>query len=503
MGRKVAVLAWLAVSLVGVIVVVIVLALQLFPRLNDAQSLINEARPVFTADRVAGDQAAVKMVSTTVATFDPVVTPEGGASAEVPKVVAFVAQQTGLSPAAVVAALQQNVPHIAGLLNALPLSAVSTEIPKLVSFLATTLKITPAQVEAAIKANFPHLYQAIDNLPALTSGWNSVPGTEKLTRFDGSPVNTMEQIQAYFGSDVIPAVDQQQVHFRALDSRGGVGFLAPLLLGVGIVVVAFGLLMAFGSVTGILGDLAAVGWIVVTVVGIIVVVLVFALNLFPRLSGGQNLLDGLRPAFTADRVDGSRAAINMVSTAVNVVDPVVNDQGGASSEVPKLVAFVAKQTGLSQADVLAALQKNFPHTTGLLTAIPLSSVTAELPKLVSFLATTLKVGPDVVTSAIKSAYPHINQAIQNLPTVTNDWDKVPGTEKLTRFDGSPVTTVPQIRDYFSSDVIPVLEHQQADFQKVDKTWPPLTVFAPLLLIVGILVILYGLIMLRLTIRAGK
>jgi len=37
--------------------------------------------------------------------------------------------------------------------------------------------------------------------------------------------------------------------------------------------------------------------------------------------------------------------------------------------------------------VLAALQKNFPQTTALLQAIPLS---AELPKLIAFLSTTLK-----------------------------------------------------------------------------------------------------------------
>jgi hypothetical protein len=46
--------------------------------------------------------------------------------------------------------------------------------------------------------------------------------------------------------------------------------------------------------------------------------------------------------------------------------------------VPKLIAFVSQQTGLSQKAVVAALAKNFPHTLALLQAIPLSSVTAEL-----------------------------------------------------------------------------------------------------------------------------
>ena len=65
-------------------------------------------------------------------------------------------------------------------------------------------------------------------------------------------------------------------------------------------------------------------------------------------------------------------------------------QGGAAAEVPKLIAFVSQKTGLSQAAVVAALQKNFPHTTALLETIPLSSVTAELPGLLAFLEKTLQ-----------------------------------------------------------------------------------------------------------------
>ncbi len=502
MGRKSAVAAWLGVALVGVIIVGLVLGLQLFPRLNAAQNLINDARPAFTADRVAGDRAAINMVSTTVDAFDPAVTAKGGASSEVPKLVAFVAQQTGLSQAQVLSTLQQQFPHTTGLLTALPLSDVSAELPQLVSFLATTLKLTPDQVMATLKANFPHLYQAIQNLPAVTSGWDSVPGT--LTRFDGTRVTTVPQARDYFSSDVIPVLERQNGNFRGLDSYGGVAFLTPLLLVVGIAVILFGAAMAWGSARGLSSGVAAVGWSVVTIVGVVVIVLVFALNLFPRLSGGQKLLDDIRPAFTAERVAGDRAAIDLISRAVDTVDPIATPAGGASSEVPKLVAFVSKQTGLSEAAVLSTLQEKFPHTTGLLNAIPLSNVTAEFPKLIPFLASTLKLSNDQVAAALKSNFPHLNQAIQNLPVVVSAWNDVakaqPDITKLSRFDGAPVKTVPEIRDYFISDVIPVLERQQRNFQKVDTTWPRLTVFAPLLLVVGILVTLYGLLFFSLTRR---
>ncbi len=43
-----------------------------------------------------------------------------------------------------------------------------------------------------------------------------------------------------------------------------------------------------------------------------------------------------------------------MDAATNLTQPLVDVQGGASSEVPKLIAFVAKGTGQSQAQVMAA-----------------------------------------------------------------------------------------------------------------------------------------------------
>jgi len=75
--------------------------------------------------------------------------------------------------------------------------------------------------------------------------------------------------------------------------------------------------------------------------------------------------------------------------------------------------------------------------------------------------------------------------------VTRGWNDVPGTERLTRFDGSPVETVPDVRSYFADDVVPVLERRKDDFQKLEGTWPPVDVFPALLLIIGIVVTLLG------------
>ena len=46
-------------------------------------------------------------------------------------------------------------------------------------------------------------------------------------------------------------------------------------------------------------------WVVVLVVGVLVVTVVLGLNLIPRLSDGQKVLDAARPAFAAERLTGS------------------------------------------------------------------------------------------------------------------------------------------------------------------------------------------------------
>jgi hypothetical protein len=495
------VLSWLAVALVGAVVVALVVGLSLFPRLNAAQNHIDGTKPAFAPERLAGDRAAIDMVDTAVTTVD--VTTRQAAAAEVPKLVAFVAKGGNLTEAQVLAALSGNFPHTTGLLFALPLTQVSAELPKLVPFLASTMKMTPAQVTTALQRDFPHLNQAIGALPAVTAGWNNVPGTEQLTRFDNAPVRTVPQVTTYFSADVVPVLENQRTNYDSLASKGGVGFLDGLLLLVGLVVLVFGLLMAYLSTRGVPATVVAAGWGVVVAVGALVIGLVLGLSLFPRLTDGQHLLDGARPAFTDARVAGDQAGIAMLSRVVEAADPIVTPEGGAAAEVPKLLALVGSRANLSKAKVLAALTKAAPHTTGLLLATPLSAVSAELPKLVAFLSQRLNLSQAQVMTALTQNFPNLAAAIDILPDVTSGWNNVPGTAELTRFDGTtPVRTVPAIRDYFAADVIPTVAAQRANFQRVDTTWPPLPVFPPLLLVVGILVVLYGLVMLFLTVR-GK
>ena len=499
-GSRSGVLQWVVVLVVGVLVVAVVLGLSLIPRLNDGQKVLDAAKPAFATERLTGARAGIDIISKDVDVADPIMTSQGAAVAEVPKLIAFVSQKTGLSQAAVVAALQKNFPHTTALLQAIPLSSVTAELPGLFAFLEKTLKLPQAQLVAALKANFPGLTQAITNLPTVTNGWDQIQNIDGLTRFDGTPVKTVPQFRTYVSSDLIPVLETQQSNFRSLDGTSSVNWIAPLLLIVGLVVILFaGVMIALNLRGAVSRGRAMAGASVVVVVGVGVVALVLVLSLVPRVSNGQKLLNALRPANVAARVHGDRAGINMVSAIVDMEDPIMTSQGAAVAEVPKLIAFVSQKTGLSQAAVVAALQKNFPHTTALLQAIPLSSVTAELPGLFAFFDKTLQVPQAQLVPALKANFPGLTQAIANLPDLTSGWDQIQNIDGATRFDGTPVKTVPDVRTYFGSDVIPVIETQTGNYEKLVSI-STIDFIGPLVLIVGIIVIIYGLLMLLLARR---
>lgn len=494
-GSRSGVLQWVVVLVVGVLVVTVVLGLNLISRLNDGQKVLDAARPAFAPERVAGARAGIDIISKNVDLADPIGTTSGTGAAEVPKLIAFVSQQTGLSQAEVVAALQESFPHTTALLQAIPLSAVTAELPGLLVFLQETLKVSEAELLAALEANFPRLTQSIVNLPTLTNGWDNIQSIGGATRFDGTPIKTVPDLRTYFSSDLIPVLETQQSNFASLDGTSSVNWIAPLLLIVGLVVILFAALMIALNLRGpVSRGLAMASASVVLVVGVGVVALVLVLSLVPRVDNGQTLLDALRPATTVERVKGDRDGITMVSAVVDTEDPIMTAEGGAAAEVPKLIAFVSKETGLSQAEVVAALQKSFPHTTALLLAIPLSAVTEELPGLLVFLQKTLNVSEAELLAALQGNFPGLTQSIVNLPAVTSGWNDVQDIGTATRFDGTPIKTVSDVRTYFASDVIPVLETQRGNYENLVST-SNIDFIGPLVLIVGIIVVVYGLLML--------
>ncbi len=113
-----------------------------------------------------------------------------------------------------------------------PISSVTAELPGLVGFL------TPAVV-----SSIPALLPTVLNAQAVTGGWENVPGTAELTSFHGAPVRTVAQVRTYFSRDLIPVLEAQRGHYDSVDSTSNIDFLGPLVLIVGAIVIAYGLLM--------------------------------------------------------------------------------------------------------------------------------------------------------------------------------------------------------------------------------------------------------------------
>ena len=102
-------------------------------------------------------------------------------------------------------------------------------------------------------------------------------------------------------------------------------------------------------------------WVIVLVVGVLVVTVVLGLNLVPRLSDGQKVLNAAKPAFATPRLTGARAGIDLISKDVDTADPIMTPQGGAAAEVPKLSLRLAEDRALAGARCRRAAEELPAH----------------------------------------------------------------------------------------------------------------------------------------------
>ncbi len=485
--------AWLVVALVGVVIVVLVLALRLAPRLGAGQELLDASEPALTDERVAGDRAGVDFISRYVDLADPLMTTRGGGRRDVATLVGLVARRTKRSPAQVRRDLRREAPHVAALLRALPLSGAAREIPALTGYLATTLNITREDLAAELERAFPSLAQTLTALPGVATGWNDIPGIGGLTRFDGTTaVRTVPQLRDHLAQDLVATIERDRDDLQDLAGRGGIGYIPTLLLVVAVVLIAFGLLQARRARDAPPGRPA---WAFVMGVGALLVVIVFGLNYFPRLKGADRAIDDIAPAFAQERVEGDRAGADMIHQTVLFGDPIATRRGGATAEIPGLLRFVRERTSLNRAAVLGALRRRAPRLTALLQAIPLSAVAREVPQLLAFLARELRLSRARLLATLSRRTPRLAQAILAVRPVAIRWRSIPGTERLTRFDGvTRVRTMPALDGYLSEDVVPLLERQRTNFRDLADPAPSLTVLPPVLLVLGLALIVYGLTM---------
>ncbi len=465
--------AWMGVLVVGVVVVALVLGLQLVPRLTAGQQVIDTAKPALTDAAVKGEVGGTKLLSDYVDLADPLMTRRGRSREELGELVTMIKRSTGVSAERSRALLRREAPHTEALLRAVPFSGIADERRKLTAYLSTTLNLAPEDLQDELARSYPRIYQTLSELPSVTSGWYDVPGAEGLTRFDGKAVKTMPEVRDYLRDDLVATVAEEQDHFEAVAGSGGIGYIPWLLLVLGAGLAVFALVHARWSTSHPSGKIA---WGAVIAVGVLVAILVGALQYFPRLGGAETAIAKLQPAFDEQRVIGLRAGTDLAVQAVRFGDPLMTASGGVADEVPKLVTFISGQAGLSEGAVRRQLERAAPRTMALFEAIPLTNVAEEVPHLVAILSRKLGVGGDELVRRLRKRTPGLAQAILAVGPVTSGWEAIPGSEGLKRFElGTPVRTAPQFANYLDLDVVPIFETRTEEFDKLATTWPPVEV----------------------------
>jgi hypothetical protein len=483
--------AWVGVALAGLVLVALVIALMLIPRLGAGQQVIDKAEPAFTDHRVAATKAGIFTLSQYVDVVDPLLTRRGGASEEVPQLIGYVKRKLGLSTEQVRKILRREAPHTEALTRALPLDGVAAEVPRLTTYLATIMGLPEEELAAILERDFPHISQSLTDLTNTAEAWYDVPGIDGLTRLRGDkPVRTLPGLRKYLRDDVVPLTVSHKEDFQRLAGSGGIGYIPFMLLAIGLGLLALGIVGVRRARNG--RAPGRLSWSVVIAVGFFLLVVVVGGQYFPRLGGGQETITAFEPIFSQDRVRATDNGADTIRDAVGFGDPLMTPLGGASREVPRLYRFVAQRTGRKSADVRSAVRRRAPQTVALLSAVPLTQVGAEVPHLLAYLGKALHLSRAQTVAALRKRTPRLAQALLTMPDVARGWNAIPGTEKMTRFDRvTPVRSMPQFDAYLREDLVPVLTSEREHFATLAGGRVSIDVLAPLVFITGVFLILYA------------
>ncbi len=479
--------------------VALVIGLMLIPRLGAGQRVIDRAEPAFSDARVDGTRAGVRTLSQYVDVVDPLLTRRGGASREVPELIGYIKRKLGLSTEQVRKILRREAPHTEALTRALPLDGVAAEVPRLTAYLATILGTTEEDLAAILESDFPRISQSLTALANTSDAWYDVPGIDGLTRLRADkPVRTLPGLRKYLRDDVVPLTVSHKEDFQRLAGSGGIGYIGWMMLAIGVGLLAFGVLGVRRSRHRPPGRLS---WSVVVAVGVLLLVAVVAGQYFPRLSGAQKTITAFEPIFSQERVRATANGADTIHDAVQFGDPLMTSLGGASREAPRLYRFIAERTGRRTDDVRSALRRRAPQTAALLSAVPLTEVGREVPRLIAYLRKALRLSRAQVVAALRKRTPGLAQALLTAPAVARGWTAIPGTERMTRFDGfTPVRTMPEFEAYLREDLVPVLSSGRKDFATLAGGRPSVDVLAPLLFVTGLFVMFYGGLMIQFVAR---
>ena len=491
--------AWLGLAFTGLVIVVLVVALMLVPRLTSGQQVLDAAAPAFSDARIAGTRAGVDTISQYVDVVDPLLTRRGGARRDVERTIGYVRRKLGLSAGQVRRILRREAPNVEALTRALPLAGVAAEIPRLTTYLATIMGLPEEELAAILEQDFPRISRSLAALAVTADGWYDVPGIDGLTRLRrGKPVRTVPGLRKYLRDDVVPLMVAHRQDVQSLAGSGGIGYIPFLLLALGVGLLALGLLQARRAAVTPTGMLS---WGVVAGVGVLLLLLVVVAQYFPRLGGAQDTIVDFEPVFVPDRVRGMANGVDTIHEAISFGDPLMTAAGGAAREAPQLYRFVAQRTGRRTREVRAALRRRAPRTAALLSAIPLTRVATEVPRLMAYFAKSFRMSRREVEVALRRRAPGLTRALLTLPAVAGAWNALPRSARMTRFDGvTAVRTMNALDGYLREDLVPVLVDQRTSFDRFASGQLPLDQLAPAVFVTGLFLMFYGAMMMQLVVH---
>ena len=189
------VLQWVVVLVVGVLVVTLVLGLNLDPASQRrAEGARRRRGPRSPPQRLVGARAGINLHLHERRHGGPDHEPaRRGPPAEVPQLIALrLAAERPLAGAGRRGAAEELPAHASRFFRRSRSRPITAELPGPARVPREVAEhVSQTELLAALKTNFPALTQAIANLPTVTNGWDSIPGIDGLTRFDGSTVQSV------------------------------------------------------------------------------------------------------------------------------------------------------------------------------------------------------------------------------------------------------------------------------------------------------------------------
>ena len=426
--------AWFGVALVGLVVVALVLALTLFPRLGAGQRVIDAAEPAFADERVDGHAGGRRHASRSTST-SPIrsLTARGGRRGTSARSSGSCAASSACRAAQVRKILRREAPHTEALTRALPLDGVAAEIPRADGLPRHDMAMTEEELAATAGARLPAHLAVADGAAERRRR------LVRRARHRRADAAARRQARAHGAGPAQVLPRRRRAAARSRTSRtssdlaglGGIGYIPYLLLVVGVALLAYGLLRPGARERRPPGKL-----------------LVgrrrrrrrrcsscssSRAQYFPRLGGAQRAIDRLRAGVRAGaRARRARTASTSIHEAIAFGDPIMTAarrrraRGAAAVPLRRRSAPAARPS-----DVRGALRRRAPQTTRAAQRAAADRGRRRGPAAASATSRAALRMParQDRRATLRRRTPALAQALLTRPTSTAGWNAIPGTRR--------------------------------------------------------------------------